>query len=63
MDEHLESVLPNLETLILTNNNIEDLTEVDHLKTIKSLRSLRFAIVCQIKLFNLNLIVFLKFFT
>lgn len=40
--ENLQLVLPNLETLILTNNNIEDLSEVDHLKAVKSLRSLSF---------------------
>jgi U2 small nuclear ribonucleoprotein A' len=32
--------LPHLENLILTNNNIEDLTEIDQLSTIKTLKSL-----------------------
>jgi len=38
--DHLELVLPNLENLVLTNNNIEDLEEVSHLKAVKSLKSL-----------------------
>lgn len=38
--DHLDTVLPNLETLILTNNNIEELTEIDRLKSFKSLRTL-----------------------
>ena len=32
--------LPNLETLILTNNNIEDLTEIDNLSSVKTLKCL-----------------------
>lgn len=37
---NLELNLPNLETLILTNNNIEDLSEIDNLSTVKTLRTL-----------------------
>lgn len=37
---NLEVNLPNLETLIIINNNIEDLTEIDQLASIKSLRTL-----------------------
>ncbi len=37
---NLEQYLPNLETLILTNNNIEDLYEIDQLSTIKTLKIL-----------------------
>lgn len=37
---NLEMCLPQLENLILTNNNIEDLNEIDQLSTIKTLRVL-----------------------
>lgn len=36
----LEHYVPNLETLIMTNNNIEELYEIDNLSTIKTLRTL-----------------------
>lgn len=38
--EHLEEQLPNLEMLILTNNNIQDLADLDNLATNKNLRYL-----------------------
>lgn len=37
---NLEQNLPNLDTLIMTNNNIEDLNEIDQLSSIKTLRVL-----------------------
>lgn len=37
---NLEANLPHLESLILTNNNIEDLSEIDQLSTFKTLRTL-----------------------
>lgn len=36
----LQQYVPHLENLILTNNNIEDLYEIDQLSTIKTLRTL-----------------------
>ena len=39
--EHLEKALPNLETLILTNNSIHELGDLDVLSTITSLRVIR----------------------
>lgn len=36
----MEQFLPNLETLILTNNNIDDLHEIDNISTIKTLHTL-----------------------
>ncbi|KAK2194091.1 hypothetical protein NP493_2g03045 [Ridgeia piscesae] len=36
--EHLEEALPNLETLILTNNSIHELGDLDILSTVTSLR-------------------------
>ncbi|KAI0224234.1 U2 small nuclear ribonucleoprotein A' [Lamellibrachia satsuma] len=36
--EHLEEALPNLETLILTNNSIHELGDLDVLATVTSLR-------------------------
>lgn len=37
---NLERYVPSLETLIMTNNNIEELYEIDNLSTIKTLRTL-----------------------
>jgi U2 small nuclear ribonucleoprotein A' len=37
---NLETSMPNLETLIMTNNNVEDLNEIDQLSTVKTLRVL-----------------------
>ena len=37
---NLEHYVPNLETLVMTNNNIEELYEIDNLSTIKTLRTL-----------------------
>ena len=37
---NLDAFLPNLETLILINNNIEELVEIDNLSSLKSLRNL-----------------------
>lgn len=39
--EHLEEQVPNLEMLILTNNNIQDLVDLDNLATNKNLKYLR----------------------
>ena len=39
--EHLEESLPNLGSLILTNNSIQELGDLDNLSTIKSLHTLR----------------------
>lgn len=38
--EGLETYLPNLETLVLTNNNMQDLSDLEPLGSIKSLRYL-----------------------
>lgn len=38
--EHLEECLPSLESLILTNNNIQELGDLDNLTSIKTLRVL-----------------------
>lgn len=38
--ENLEENLPNLETIILTNNNLQELGDLDALSTIKTLRTL-----------------------
>ena len=43
--EHLEKALPNLETLILTNNSIHELGDLDVLSTITSLRVIRWGCV------------------
>jgi len=37
---NLEQYLPNLENLVLINNNVEDLGEIDQLASIKTLRTL-----------------------
>ncbi|XP_028391950.1 U2 small nuclear ribonucleoprotein A'-like [Dendronephthya gigantea] len=38
--EGLETCLPNLETLVLTNNSMQDLSDLETLKSVKSLRYL-----------------------
>ena len=38
--EGLETCIPNLETLVLTNNGMQDLSDLEPLKSIKSLRYL-----------------------
>jgi len=38
-EEKLEDSLPSLEDLILTNNNVQELVDIDPLSTIKTLRS------------------------
>jgi len=40
--EHLEQNLPNLDTLILTGNNIQELGDVDTLSSVTTLTTLRF---------------------
>eukprot|EP00794_Sanderia_malayensis_P008056 gene8056-8919_t len=40
IQQNLEQSLPNLETLVLTNNNITELTDLEPLATVKSLRYL-----------------------
>lgn len=37
---NLETSLPNLESLVMINNNIEDLDQIDQLSTVKTLRTL-----------------------
>jgi len=37
---NLECFLPHLENLVMTNNNVEDLNEIDQLSTMKSIRTL-----------------------
>lgn len=39
--EHLEQSLPNLDTLILTNNNLQELGDIDPLSTVTTLQTLR----------------------
>jgi len=39
--EHLEQNLPNLDTLILTGNNIQELGDLDVLSSITTLTTLR----------------------
>jgi len=36
--EHLETMLPTLDTLVMTNNSIQELGDIDNLATIKTLR-------------------------
>jgi hypothetical protein len=38
---NLELSLPNLESLILINNNIESLVEIDQISALKTLKTLR----------------------
>lgn len=38
--EHMEEGLPNLESLLLTNNNIQELGDIDNLHTVKTLTTL-----------------------
>ena len=38
--EHLEESLPSLESLVLTNNNIQELGDLDNLATVKTLNTL-----------------------
>ena len=40
--EDLEESLPNLESLILTNNSIQELGDLDTLSTLKNLKYLRY---------------------
>lgn len=40
VSENLEEYLPNLETIVLTNNLIQDLGDLDPLATVKTLRNL-----------------------
>ena len=35
--EHLEEVLPALDSVILTNNSIQELGDIDNLSTVKTL--------------------------
>ena len=42
--EHLEEVLPNLDSMILTNNSLQELGDVDNLSTVKSLRTIWWAL-------------------
>jgi len=39
-EEHLEKSIPNLHTLVLTNNNVQELADLDPLSTIKTLENL-----------------------
>lgn len=41
-EEHLEECLPQLDTLVLTNNNVQELTDIEPLKTVKTLSNLSF---------------------
>jgi len=41
-EEHLEESLPQLETMVLTNNNVQELTDLEPLKTVKTLTNLSF---------------------
>ncbi|XP_057299112.1 U2 small nuclear ribonucleoprotein A'-like [Hydractinia symbiolongicarpus] len=41
-EEHLEECLPQLETLVLTNNNVQELADVDPLASVKSLSNICF---------------------
>jgi len=41
-EEKLEECLPQLDTLVLTNNNLQELTDIEPLKTIKSLTNISF---------------------
>lgn len=38
--EHMEESIPNLDTLVLTNNNLQELGDIDPLSTVQSLRVL-----------------------
>ena len=40
MAEHLDDCLPNLETLVLTNNNIQELGDLDVLSSFQNLTSM-----------------------
>jgi len=44
--EHLEKNLPNLDTLILTGNNIQELGDLDVLSSVTTLTTLRFRSIC-----------------
>jgi len=41
-EERLEECLPQLDTLVLTNNNLQELTDIEPLKTVKSLTNISF---------------------
>jgi len=40
--EHLEQNLPNLDTLILTGNNLQELGDLDVLSSVTTLTTIRF---------------------
>lgn len=40
--EHLEQNLPNLDTLILTGNNVQELGDLDVLSSVTTLTTLRY---------------------
>jgi len=41
-EESLEQCLPQLETLVLTNNNVQELIDIEPLKTVRSLTNISF---------------------
>jgi hypothetical protein len=41
----LEQGIPNLETLVLTNNGLQELGDLDALESLKNLKYIRFALV------------------
>jgi len=47
--EHLEKNLPNLDTLILTGNNIQELGDLDVLSSVTTLTTLRFSGFCLVE--------------
>jgi len=46
--DHLEKNLPNLDTLILTGNNLQELCDIDALASVTSLTTLRFVTLINV---------------
>ena len=46
--DHLEKNLPNLDTLILTGNNLQELCDIDALASVTNLTTLRFATLINV---------------
>ena len=56
--EHLEQNLPNLDTLILTGNNIQELGDVDTLSSVTTLTTLRFELTTNIDMWIITTLRF-----